>query len=242
MSLSPSILDAMVAAGCTTEQVVAAVKAALNEADALKAAKRDGNAARQRRKREADKEMSRRVTDVTARDQRDASPIPDKEIPQTLLENNPYPKNPTPPNGGSPSQAETDAAIQAYSEMAALHGLAVPRVVTGSRRQRVAAVVRAHGLECWREALTKLGASDFCRGMNDRGWKADLDFLLQAKSFTRVLEGHYDNRGAIPPPGRPISLASAFGSMERLQQRDRDDQFDTASASNPIRYLPAASH
>lgn len=60
MSLSPAVLDAMLAAGCTADQIVATVKAAMvaeQQADeARKAAKREGNAERQQRFRDRRKD------------------------------------------------------------------------------------------------------------------------------------------------------------------------------------------
>jgi hypothetical protein len=41
--------------------------------------------------------------------------------------------------------------------------------------------------------MDALERSAFCRGENDRGWRADFDFLLQPKSFTKLLEGAYDH-------------------------------------------------
>ena len=39
--------------------------------------------------------------------------------------------------------------------------------------------------------LEKLSNSQFLTGDNDRGWKASFDFLLQEKSFLKLLEGAY---------------------------------------------------
>jgi hypothetical protein len=74
MSLSAAVLDALVAAGATQEQLVAAMKAdiaerARAEAERLEK-KREGNRTRQRRKRNA---VSRDVTPVT-RDKCDTPP------------------------------------------------------------------------------------------------------------------------------------------------------------------------
>jgi hypothetical protein len=46
----------------------------------------------------------------------------------------------------------------------------------------------------WIEVIKKLAASNFCNGKNDRGWKADFDFLLKPETYSRTLEGRYDNR------------------------------------------------
>jgi hypothetical protein len=46
----------------------------------------------------------------------------------------------------------------------------------------------------WTEIVKKIAASSFCRGDNNRGWKADLDFLVQPETHFRVLEGKYSDR------------------------------------------------
>lgn len=52
------------------------------------------------------------------------------------------------------------------------------------------------------DVLTRMNASSFCRGDNDRGWTADVDFLLRPDTATRVLEGKYDDRKQNAPQGR----------------------------------------
>ena len=97
----------------------------------------------------------------------------------------------SPPSGGHSSAAEIDQAIEAYSEMAARCGLAVPRAITPQRRRKIAAVLRLHGMALWLEAVARVEGSEFCRGKNDRGWRAHLDFLLQSNSFMGLIEGKY---------------------------------------------------
>ena len=46
----------------------------------------------------------------------------------------------------------------------------------------------------WRDIVTKIAASPFCQGRNDRGWKADFDFLIRPDTYAKVLEGKYANR------------------------------------------------
>ena len=46
----------------------------------------------------------------------------------------------------------------------------------------------------WKEAIDRASKSRFCRGENDRGWKADLDWFLKPDTVTKILEGKYDNR------------------------------------------------
>lgn len=54
----------------------------------------------------------------------------------------------------------------------------------------------------WREIIDRLSASNFCTGTNDRGWRADVDWLLKnSTNGAKVLEGKYDDKpklGVIP--------------------------------------------
>jgi hypothetical protein len=49
-------------------------------------------------------------------------------------------------------------------------------------------------LEHWRRAIARASESDFCRGVNDRGWVADFEWFLRPDSVTKLLEGKYANR------------------------------------------------
>lgn len=48
--------------------------------------------------------------------------------------------------------------------------------------------------ENWRGALALMAGRAFCRGENDRGWVADLDFFLRPDTVTRLLEGKYESK------------------------------------------------
>ena len=88
MSLTPAVLDAMVKAGCTAEQIVAAVKASMGEVEARTEEKRTRDRERKRRQRTREREGHEvsRGQSVTAADI-DAPPSPP---PPSL--------SPTPPN------------------------------------------------------------------------------------------------------------------------------------------------
>ena len=46
----------------------------------------------------------------------------------------------------------------------------------------------------WIEIIKRIVASDFCMGKNERGWKANFDFLMRPDTQYKVLEGQYDNK------------------------------------------------
>lgn len=44
----------------------------------------------------------------------------------------------------------------------------------------------------WAQVVQKLTQSAFCTGDNQRGWRANFDFLIKPDTHLRVLEGQYD--------------------------------------------------
>lgn len=45
----------------------------------------------------------------------------------------------------------------------------------------------------WQDGITRASKSSFCRGQNDRGWKARIEWFLKSDSLTKILEGDYDD-------------------------------------------------
>lgn len=93
-----------------------------------------------------------------------------------------------------PAPELVDQAFEFFCETVKGSNIPIPRKLTADRRRKLKAKINEHGERDVAEAIRKMRASDFCNGKNDRGWIADLDFLFQAKSFNRLLEGGYDNR------------------------------------------------
>jgi hypothetical protein len=49
-------------------------------------------------------------------------------------------------------------------------------------------------LAYWRSIIERIALSSFCRGVNERGWRADFDFLTRQDTHIKVGEGKYDDR------------------------------------------------
>ena len=82
----------------------------------------------------------------------------------------------------------------------------------GSGRERACrARLKERPLDAWIEVIGRINASVFCRGENDRGWKASFDWLLRPGTAIRVLEGKYDDWKPVKtsrPIGRDYDAAS----------------------------------
>ena len=100
------------------------------------------------------------------------------------------------PPGVPPVGDDAAMAVQLWNDLAERIGHPKVQRLSKARRKSLGKrLAECGGLEGWRVALSKVEASAFLRGDNDRGWRADFDFMLQAKSFTRLMEGSYDDNG-----------------------------------------------
>jgi uncharacterized protein YdaU (DUF1376 family) len=85
---------------------------------------------------------------------------------------------------------------RAWNELAGRCGLAKMEKLTTTRGAAIVARIRDAGsLQKFLEVMAKVEKSGFLLGDNERGWKADFDFLLQSKSFVRLMEGGYERGG-----------------------------------------------
>jgi hypothetical protein len=116
-------------------------------------------------------------------------------------------------------------AFNLYNEMALRVGIPQARSLTPQRRKSIAARMREHGgLEAWKLALANIERSAFLQGRNDRGWTADLDFMLQAKSFTRLVEGTYGNGAHAKATPTQQSKDTHASKRERIAQWAREEE------------------
>lgn len=187
MSLSAAVIDALVAAGATVEQLAAAVKADLAEAENKRLDKRAKDAARQRKSR-----ASRNVT-VTPRDSADTPPNEYISNPPVSSEPIGSSEDPTTPksNGKAPPAVSPEQVVEAWNTMA--DGCGVHKAkLTPDRRRKLNTFIRRNPIEDITEAIWAVPRSPFLCGENDRGWKAGIDFILQPSSFTKLIEGTYD--------------------------------------------------
>lgn len=88
---------------------------------------------------------------------------------------------------------DLNAALHAYNRVAERTGLAIAQRLTEQRRKSLRArLAECGGQDGWLLAMAKLENSPFLLGKTGGGWRADFDFVLQSKSFTKLMEGGYD--------------------------------------------------
>ena len=102
---------------------------------------------------------------------------------------------------GAPTPGDALKAFEAYNQTALRCALQQAGRLTPDRQRKIIARLRDYGLDGWMTALANLERSAFLRGKNDRNWRANLDFLLQASSFSKVHDGQYG--------GAPAKAAAA---------------------------------
>lgn len=66
--------------------------------------------------------------------------------------------------------------------------------VTAKRSKAIVNILKKYSKEEIIVAFESIEASDFCKGRNDRGWKADIDFISREDKFVSALEGKYNGR------------------------------------------------
>ena len=92
----------------------------------------------------------------------------------------------------SDDDLKVEDVVEVWNEMAEQCGLAKVAKLTDVRRKKIKARIKEYSVEDWSKAMKAIYNSKFLRGENDRGWKADFDFLLEPSKFVKLVEGAYD--------------------------------------------------
>jgi hypothetical protein len=213
MKLTPHVIDAMLAAGCTAEQIAAAVKAAMHQDDESQADRRERDRVRKReqRAREKNNENNDRVQSVT-RTARDGADTPsDKEAPHTPKEIN------------SPRSAPKGASLTPRAELETVldadHAAAVVE-----HRQRLRKPLTARAAQLLAGKLSRcVDPNAAADAMVANGWQGFEPEWLESRTAPQ-------QRATAPPgkAGKPTLAsmwtdeAKAFGIIdEPASQQDR---------------------
>ena len=123
-----------------------------------------------------------------------------------------------------PPLPPTDLAdvFSIWNETAEQCGLPKAQVFTKERQTKALARLKeCGGIDGWRDAMKQVSESAFLTGDNRDGWRAGFDFVLQKKSFTKLMEGGYEGK-AREPTKSPHT--KSFDSMEAALKIFEDQQ------------------
>lgn len=86
-------------------------------------------------------------------------------------------------------------AVESYNLMAEQNKLPQIQKLSASRKTKLTARMKdCDGIEGWNEAMKLVSASPFLLGDNNRGWKADFDFIVTESKFIKIMEGGFSNK------------------------------------------------
>lgn len=102
-------------------------------------------------------------------------------------------KEPPTPLQGDGGSIQILDAFETYNATALRCGLPQASKLTPDRKRKISARLKEFGPDGWRQALANIERSSFLCGLTDHGFRADLDFLVQAKSFSKVHDGGFGN-------------------------------------------------
>jgi hypothetical protein len=124
--------------------------------------------------------------------------------------------------GSDIAKIDADELMALWNAAAFHFGLHAARELTNERRRRCARLLKGKpSRSYWQDVIERITQSSFCKGANNRGWRADFDFLTRRDTHVKVLEGKYDD--------------NASGGHHRGAARGRAFVYDETIATLPMR-------
>lgn len=135
--------------------------------------------------------------------------VPEPEPDKTL--------KPLSSDGTDDSKVLLDSAFEIWHRIAAEFKLPMVAKQSQARKKKLLRILKNHGgIEAWAFACGKIRASAHLQGHNDRGWRANFDFMTQESSFIKVTEGVYDGNGIPNRPVKPENQAQHFQTADEV--------------------------
>lgn len=151
---------------------------------------------------------------------RDITTRATKELPSEVVILNNYPLHP-PKRKPKPEFGRTQAleAFHAYNDVALRAAIPQASKMTPGRERKIIARLKEFGMDGWYRAIANIEKSEFLRGLGGIGkWRADLDFVVQEKSFAKLHDGAYSNTDAAAVKPSPAPRARIKTEDEIYQE------------------------
>lgn len=99
--------------------------------------------------------------------------------------------------------------------------LSFPKVtrLSDARLRTIKARLKKYSIGEIEEAFKKAEQSDFLKGTNSRGWRADFDWLMKEGNIAKVLDGNYDNFTPVKEGFDPYTDNFDHKTLEELTRR-----------------------
>lgn len=91
-------------------------------------------------------------------------------------------------------EREIEEVVEFYNQTCTTCKLPKCMKLSDKRKRQIRARLRESGKEKVFEAITIASQSEFMNGMNDTGWRADIEFITNANKFLLILEGRYSHK------------------------------------------------
>ncbi len=150
------------------------------------------------KRREKDRDRKRNSKDSVETAERAETPSPNEYISNPLPTPSVVSNETTPPTDlilvsevEQPDQLKPEHVVEVWNDVAERRGLAKVKQLTPQRRRKLVSRIKEAGVDGFTEAIGTIEASPFLRGENGRGWRADFDWMLEPKNFTKLREGAY---------------------------------------------------
>lgn len=82
--------------------------------------------------------------------------------------------------------------VEKWNAMSRLAGLPEVSKITDQRRAAILSRLKDYSTQDIEVVFAKVSKSPFLTGENERGWRADFDFVMGKSKFTKILEGSYE--------------------------------------------------
>lgn len=97
-------------------------------------------------------------------------------------------------NNNKKYSRKSESEIQTFVNMYHSYCPSLPKClkITNSRKTAIKKIIDKYGHDNIVDVFLRCENNEFLKGNNDRGWKANIDFIIREDKFVKILEGGYD--------------------------------------------------
>lgn len=105
------------------------------------------------------------------------------------------------------------------------------KTITDKRKKAITKLLKYYSWDDIIDCFYNVEGSDFLKGKNDRGWKADIDFILREDKFVSILEGKYGGKQKTKSVSRDIEHMKPVEHLTREEKERRREEIANGRAT-----------